>query len=77
MDLNADLDAMGLEELLEHQQALTRHRLEVLDAQRRVQGMLDYRADEISRRRSAEDQLLGAAGKPPAQDLFATSESRD
>jgi len=70
VDLNADLDAMELDELLAHQQELTRARKAVLARQARVQGMLDYRADEIARRRAAEDQLLGAASKPPTQQLL-------
>lgn len=70
MDLHPNLGDMELDQLLEHQQALTRHRKEVLDAQARVQMELDHRARQIASRRAAEDQLLGAANKPPAQQVF-------
>lgn len=73
MDLDANLADMDMAQLLEQQQALTRQRLEVLDAQRRVQAELDRRQVELAERRAAEDRMLGAATKPPAQDLFGGS----
>lgn len=73
VDLNADLEAMDVADLLAYQQELTRARKAVLDAQARAQAHIDYRASEIAARRAREDQLLGASGKPPAQELMAAT----
>lgn len=70
MDLNANIAGMDLAELLEYQQALTRHRKDVLDAQAGVQRELDRRAVMIAERRRLEDAQLGQASKPPTQQLL-------
>lgn len=74
MDLNADLGALSVAELLERQQELSRTRIEVNAAQRSTQAELDRRQREIADRRAAEDQLLGQVSKPPTQHLLGTPE---
>lgn len=69
-DLTADLDAMDIPELLEYQQSLTRARLAINERARETQSIIDTRVEEIAARRAAEDELLGQATKPSAQDLF-------
>lgn len=70
VNLNANLAGMELDQLLEHQQELSRQRKAVLDRQVAVQRELDRRAVAIAERRRQEDQLLGQASKPPAQEVF-------
>lgn len=70
IDLTADIDAMGTEELLNYQQALSRARLEINDRQRAVQKRLDEEAQLVALRRAQEDQILGQVSKPPPQEVF-------
>jgi len=76
MDVNftAELGGMELDQLLAHQQELTRQRKAVLARQADVQAELDRRAEAIAARRATEDQLLGASAKPPTQHLLGTPE---
>lgn len=75
IDLNADISNMANDELLEHQQSLTRARLEILERARQVQATLDYRAAEIVARRRLEDEQLGQLTKPQTQHVFGETVS--
>lgn len=74
MDLDADLEAMTVEDLLAYQQEATRLRLAANDAGRRAQAEIDRRSEERARQRAAEDAKFGAVAKPPAQQVFGTKE---
>jgi len=72
-DLEADLSGMNIEELLDHQQALTRLRLTINDRARRTQELIDQRAEEVRQRRAEEDARFGQVTKPPTQEIFGST----
>lgn len=77
MDLDADLEAMGIEDLLAYQQEVTRLRLAALDAGRRAQAEIDRRAADRAAARAAEDEQFGAVRKPATQHLFGEPETAE
>lgn len=74
VNLNRELGSMELDQLLEHQQELSRQRKAILERQSQVQAELDRRATAIAERRRQEDQLLGQASKPPTQEVFGAAD---
>lgn len=76
IDLDQNVDEMATEDLLAYQQAVTRLRLDALDAGRRVQSEIDRRAEQRAAERAAEDEALGAVRKPPTQQAFGDPEEQ-